>query len=91
MKSAALPQVRVEPEFRAQVEAVLAENETLSEFVEDAVRRAVERRHLEASFLARGQAAWEAYGRTGTAVPAEEVLAKLQGKLDARRKQLRGG
>jgi Arc/MetJ-type ribon-helix-helix transcriptional regulator len=91
MKSAVIPQVGVEPEIRAQVEAVLGENETLSEFVEDAVRRAVERRRIEAEFLARREAAWQAYRSTGAAVPADEVLDKLQSKLDARRKQLLGG
>jgi len=33
MKTAALPSLEVEPEFRAEVEAVLTEGETLSEFV----------------------------------------------------------
>jgi hypothetical protein len=34
MKSAVIPQVRVEPELRAELEAVLKDGETLSEFVE---------------------------------------------------------
>jgi hypothetical protein len=71
------------------VEAVQGENETLSE--EDAVRRVVERRRTEAAFFARAEAAWQAYRSTGAAVPAKEVVAKLQGKLDAHRKQLLGG
>ena len=35
MKTATIPSVRVEPEFRAEVESVLVEGETLSEFVYD--------------------------------------------------------
>ena len=35
MKTATIPSVRVEPDFRAEVEAVLADGETLSEFVEE--------------------------------------------------------
>jgi predicted transcriptional regulator len=88
MKTALIPQVRVEPELRAELEAVLQENESLSEFVEEAVRRAVERRRVETAFHSRGEKAWKAYQRTGHAVPAEEVLAKLQAKLQARRKEL---
>ena len=38
MKTATIPSVRVEPDFRAEVEAVLADGETLSEFVEASVR-----------------------------------------------------
>ena len=90
MKSAVIPQVRVEPELRAQLEAVLGKDETLTEFVEDAVRRAVERRRVQAAFYARGEAAWQEYLRTGVATPAKHVLAELQSRLDARRKQLRG-
>lgn len=88
MKSSVIPQVRVEPELRAQLDAVLAENETLSEFVEDAVRRAVERRRVEASFHARGEAAWQAFARTGAAVSSDDVLGKMQARLEVRRQQL---
>lgn len=38
MKTATLASVHVEPGFRAEVEAVLAEGETLPEFVEASVR-----------------------------------------------------
>jgi hypothetical protein len=89
MKSAVIPQVRVEPELRAELEAVLHEGETLSEFVETSVRSAVEFRRVQTLFHQRGQAAWENYQRTGISVPAGDVLAKLQAKVDARRKKLR--
>ena len=90
MKTAVIPQVRVEPELRAQLEEVLASGEALSDFVEDAVRRAVERRRVEAAFHARGQAAWQEYRRTGRAKPAEEVFDAMQARLDARGKALPG-
>lgn len=76
--------------MRAQLDAVLVENETLSEFVEDAVRRAVERRRVESAFHARGEAAWQNYERSGVAVPAQEVLGKMQSRLDARRRKMLG-
>lgn len=89
MKSAVIPQVRVEPELRAELEAVLHEGETLSGFVEASVRSAVDFRRVQARFHERGQAAWEHYQATGESKPAADVLRKLQAKLDARRKQLR--
>lgn len=88
MKSAILPQVRVEPQLRADVESVLAKGESLSEFVEEAVRRAVEYRRVQDDFHARGEASWQEYQRTGEAYPAEEVLEELRALTDARRKQL---
>ena len=42
MKTAVIPQVRVEPQLRADLDAVLLPGETLTEFVEASVRRAVE-------------------------------------------------
>ena len=90
MKTAVIPQVRVEPELRAELDAVLAADETLSDFVEGAVRRAVEHRRIQTEFHARGQASFEHYQRTGISHPAKEVFDGLQAKLDARRKQLLG-
>lgn len=89
MKTAVIPQVRVAPELRADLESVLRDGETLSEFVEASMRNAVEFRRMQANFQARGEAAWQQYQRTGEHVSAKNVLAKLQGRLDAKRKQLR--
>ena len=89
MKSAVIPQVRVEPELRTELESVLQEGETLSGFVEASVRSAVEFRRVQARFHERGQAAWEQFEATGQALSTDDVLAKLQGKLDARRKRLK--
>ncbi len=83
MKTANLPAVRVEPEFRAEVEAMLVEGETLSEFVEAAVRAGVERRRVQAEFVARGLRSRDEARRTGDTVDAEEVVERLQSKLNA--------
>ena len=89
MKTAVIPQVRVEPELRAELDAVLRQGETLSEFVEASVRSAVEFRRVQTAFLARGEASWASFLRTGVATPADQVLDKLQAKLDAKRRLLR--
>lgn len=83
MKTATLPPIRVEPGFRAELESVLAQGESLSEFVESAVRATVQLRKTQAEFVSRGIAAIEATQRDGSGIPAEVVLAKLQAKLDA--------
>lgn len=88
MKTATIPSVRVEPDFRAEVEAVLADGETLSEFVETAVRASVERRRLHAEFIARGLRSRDEARRTGDYVDADRVLTGLQRKLDAARGKL---
>lgn len=87
MKSATIPSVRVEPEFRAEVESVLGEGETLSQFVEASVRASVERRRIQSEFIARGLRSRDAARRSGDYVDAEVVLADLQRKLAVARKQ----
>ena len=41
MKSAVIPQIRAEPELRAELESVLKPGETLTEFGETTVRNAI--------------------------------------------------
>ncbi|MEN9761046.1 MAG: hypothetical protein RI906_872 [Pseudomonadota bacterium] len=85
MKTATLPSVRVEPEFRSEVEAVLGDGETLSQFVELSVRAGVERRRAQAEFVARGLRARDEARRTGDYVDADDFVAGLQRQLDAAR------
>ncbi len=86
MKTATLPSLRVAPELRKAAEAVLQEGETLSSFVEESVRRQVEFRYAQQAFIARGLASAEAARKSGNYVPAEEVLAKLEKRLEQARK-----
>jgi len=88
MRSAVIPQIRVEPELRAELEAVLQPGETLTDFVEATVRNAIAFRRVQAAFHARAQAASAEYHRTGVSVPVEPVLERLQTRLDSRRKKL---
>ena len=88
MKTTTIPSIRVEPDFRAEVEAVLADGETLSQFVEASVRASVERRRVQAEFLARGLRSRDEARRTGDYVDADVVIDGLQRKLDAARTRL---
>jgi hypothetical protein len=56
VKTAQLPPVRVEPSAREEIEAVLREGESLSEFVETAAVQAARQRKAQQEFLARGRA-----------------------------------
>jgi predicted transcriptional regulator len=85
MKTATIPSIRVEPELRSELESVLREGESLSEFVEASVRASVQRRQLESEFVSRGLRSLSDARRTGDYVDAEAVLEKLQRKLDSAR------
>jgi len=88
MKTAVIPQVRVEPQLRADLDSVLLPGETLTDFVEASVRNAVEFRRVQTDFAARCDASLAQYERTGVSVPADVVLSKLEAKIAARVKQL---
>lgn len=89
MKSAVLPQVRVEPALRAEVEQCLGEGESLSQFVEAAVREATQKRRAQAEFVARGLAGAEAARRSGDFFTAQQVADRLDAQLAQARERLR--
>lgn len=93
MKTATLPPIRVAPDFRLELEGVLEQGESLSQFVENAVRSAVARRKNQAEFIRRGIASTDATKRDGNGIPADLVIAQLEAKLTTaqRIKAKRGG
>ena len=88
MKTATLPSIRVEPEFRTAIESILDGTETLSDFVESSVRDAVMRRRNQAEFLARGIQSLEAARSSGNYVDADIVLNHLRQRLAVAKRQL---
>ena len=85
MKTAQLPPVRVTPLVRRQIEGVLHQGETLSQFIEQAATEEAERRTRQAEFIARGLASLEESRRTGIFYSAEEVHAELRAMLAAKK------
>jgi predicted transcriptional regulator len=81
MKTASLPSLRVEPELRKAAEAVLHEGESLSSFMEQSLRDEVNRRRVQAEFIARGLAARDEAKRTGVYYDADTVHAELRDML----------
>jgi hypothetical protein len=77
------------PELIEAVGQVLREGESSQAFVESAIRSAIEaRRRSDASFYARGDAAWAEYQRTGVSSPATKVFDKVTARVELRRQQL---
>lgn len=54
MKTATIPSLRVEPALREAAEELLRDGESLSGFVESAVRAQIQQRQQQAAFIARG-------------------------------------
>ena len=84
MKTAQLPPVRVEPAVRDEIESVLQEGESLSQFVETAAVQAARRRKAQQAFLARGRASLADAKSTGEFYPLHGVLDEMRARLDAR-------
>jgi predicted transcriptional regulator len=87
MKTATMPPLRVQPELRQAAEEMLRPGETLSAFVEDALRRNVELRRAQQEFIARGLAARDAAQESGVYYSSDEVLQELDGILAKSRKK----
>jgi hypothetical protein len=85
MKTATLPPVRVRPEFRAEIQSLLGEGETLSEFLEASVRDSVQRRRNQQEFIRRGISSLENAKLADVLVDADELVARLERKLEAAR------
>lgn len=87
MRSATFPPIRVEPEVRAEVEAVLREGETLTQFIEEAVVAAEARRRSQSEIVARGEAAIERWRRGEVGHSVDEVMSRLQMRLEEAKRQ----
>lgn len=77
MKTAIIPALRVEPKLREAAQSVLAENETLSSFVEESLRANIERRLHNQAFIARGLVSRDEAKASQEYYSAESVLAEL--------------
>lgn len=87
MKTATIPSLRVAPELRAAAENILQEGETLSSFVEDAIRSSIERRHVQSEFISRGLASRDEAKRSGEYLSSDSVLKDLDRMLTATEKK----
>ena len=87
MKTATLPSLRVEPALRDAAESVLQEGETLSSFVETAVREQVELRRQREAFIARGLTALEDARKANDCLTPAQSLARLDAMLKRKKRR----
>lgn len=86
MKTATIPPVRIDPEFRKEIEDALVGEESLASLVETAVRHEVTRRRMQSEFVRRGLTAIQDTVASGNGIAADVMLSKLENKLAAARR-----
>lgn len=84
MKTTQLPPVRVEPAVREEIESVLQEGESLSQFVEAAAVQAARRRKAQQAFLARGRESIARAKDSGELYSLNDALDRMRDRLDQR-------
>lgn len=77
MKTATIPALRVEPELRLAVQNVLQKGETLSGFLEEALRANIDRRLHQQVFMAKGIASSDEAKLSQEYYAADTVMSEL--------------
>ena len=88
-RSATLPPIRVAPETKASVEAVLREGESLTQFIESAVRREAEFRAEQDTAVARAKKALRSADKGVGLMTAEDFLAGMAQRAKAAQQRIR--
>jgi hypothetical protein len=88
-RSATLPPIRVAPETKASVEAVLREGETLTQFIENAICREAEFRSEQNAAVARAKKALRNAERGIGLMSAEELMKGMEQRAEAARLRIR--
>lgn len=82
MKTATIPPLRVTPGLRQDAESVLKEDESLSSFVEESLRKQIEQRKSQQAFIARGFAARDQAKLSECYVSKEALMSSLSAIRD---------
>ena len=88
-RSATLPPIRVAPETKASLEAVLREGESLTQFIENAVCREAEFRTEQIAAVARAKAALRSADEGVGLMTAEDFLAGMTRRAKAAQQRIR--
>jgi hypothetical protein len=88
-RTATLPPIRVAPETKASLEAVLREGESLTQFIENAVRREAEFRAEQNAAVARAKKALRAAEKGVGLVTADDFLAGMQQRAKTAQQRIR--
>jgi len=87
MKTSTLPAIRVKPELREAAERALRPNETLSKLMESSLESFISHRAAEDEFIARGLRAAKTARQENRYVSAKDVLAQLDERIAAAKRQ----
>ncbi|MBU6257642.1 MAG: hypothetical protein KGO01_04400 [Burkholderiales bacterium] len=88
-RSATLPPIRVAPETKASLEAVLREGESLTQFIENAVCRESEFRAEQNAAVARAKKALRSADKGVGLIKAEDFLAGMEKRAKAAQQRIR--
>ncbi|MBL8341171.1 MAG: hypothetical protein JNL30_06850 [Rubrivivax sp.] len=88
-RSATLPPIRVAPETKASLEAVLREGESLTQFIEAAVCREAEFRAEQNAAVARAKKALRTAEKGAGLITADDFLAGMQQRAKAAQQRIR--
>ncbi len=78
VRTATFPSVRTTPATRELAESVLNAGETLSQFIEDSLKRNIERRQADKAFIAKGLKARDDAKQSGQYVTVAHTMARLR-------------
>ena len=88
-RSATLPPIRVTSETKASLEAVLREGESLTQFIENAVRQEAEFRAEQKAAVARAKKALRLADKGVGLMSADDFLAGMQERAQAAQHRIR--
>lgn len=88
-RSATLPPIRVTPETKARLEAVLREGETLTQFIESAVSQEAAFRAEQGAAVARAKKALRLADKGVGLLTSEEFLAGMHARAQGAQQRIR--
>jgi hypothetical protein len=88
-RSATLPPIRIAPETKASLEAVLREGESLTQFIENAVCREAEFRVEQNAAVARAMKALRAAEKGSGLISADDFRAGMEARAKAAQLRIR--
>lgn len=88
-RTATLPPIRIAPETKASLEAVLREGESLTQFIEKAVCREAEYRAEQSAAVARAKKALRSVDKGIGLMTADDFLAGMEQRAKAAQSRIR--
>ncbi len=82
MKTATIPALRVEPEFRDEIKSLLNKGESLSSFMASSLKQAVHFRKSRTDFIKKGLLAEKQAQQTDEYFNNEEVMEQLESMIE---------